>query len=350
MSKPVTMADQILRQLHRRKLAPAGRDLRNAIVAASRFILDREMSAFLADLSLAPFRCNPQRRLEIIDSLRRSSRLPHRVTWIEFDAVAFINRRVELGRKLFDFHGERPDYAMCPRMGFLLQEHQHLSTAIRVSSFAAVSNDDITTLGNQFQWAYSTTDDPLPWDADIDCGELACGIGDYRTPCVGVIYMKPIPDEDKTSVFGFTTHAMVVKETGILRSLFGFLSTLSDIPASTVKKRTEGGYVAGGQYHKYLEHSVVRLSLPYKTDRERLARKLIVAVRRRGHMVRGHWRVLAHCVKHLCRPGNHIWGVVDEQHGRCNICSVPRTWIDEHHRGDDSLGHVIHTYEVTHVS
>jgi len=359
MSKPATLADMLMRELYRPdSLLPAmaarsAPEIRDAITTANRFVLDGEMSSFLADLASVPFHGNRQRHPEILDSLRHSARLPHRITWIELDGLRFNKRLVELGYSKTISGQDLTTEDIIPVWGFLLEEHPKLPTAIKVSEFALMDKGEVFPITPGFHWAYSTTDDPPPWHIDLSGGSIGAGLIGYYTPCAGIVYTRPLQDEDKVQVKAggtvFTTHRLAIETTGVLRYMFAFLATLGDVPTITSQIAAKGGFVARGRYRKYLDHTVIRLSIPHRTSREKLARKLIVAARRKGHMVMGHWRVLSHLAERdLCQPGTHLWAVVDDQHGKCGICGVKRTRIDEYHRGDDSLGFVVHSYHITH--
>ena len=112
-----------------------------------------------------------------------------------------------------------------------------------------------------------------------------------------------------------------------LRYVWTFLSTINKIPlVSERPAECSHGFVARGSYHKFLNHNVITLHVPQRTDTRKLALKVLGdIIRRRAHQVRGHWRDDWHLPK-----GNKT------------------LWVPEHQRGDASLGFVTHDYAVHH--
>jgi len=68
--------------------------------------------------------------------------------------------------------------------------------------------------------------------------------------------------------------------------------------------------------------------------------KMSAVLRRRAHQVRGHWR--RDWRKPLLAGCEHVWN----EEIFCTLCGGHKLWIDEHQRGDASLGFVMHDYEV----
>ena len=113
---------------------------------------------------------------------------------------------------------------------------------------------------------------------------------------------------------------------GRLQSIFSFLSTLNKIPLVGIQEiKQSRGFVARGQYRKFLNHSIIHLNIPGKVDPFKIAHQVTADLRRRAHQVRGHWR--------------DDWR---KPKGNKSL------WIAEHQRGDTSLGFVVHDYSVTH--
>ena len=67
-----------------------------ALLGAKRFVLDEAMSAYTADLGLAPL-CSrrPHRQHEILDEMRKLARLPFKTTWLELNLRAYMRRAAE---------------------------------------------------------------------------------------------------------------------------------------------------------------------------------------------------------------------------------------------------------------
>lgn len=356
------LIDLLMRETMRpRSVITAGLDrspaaLRDTLLRARRFVLDESMSAFLADISTVPFATARARSPALIDSLRHGARLPHPVTWIEYDQIANRKRMMQLETKsisggLLDMQDQSP------RLGWLLEEHPQVPTAIKLSYFAEMDGNRMLVAPVPFSFVWQTTDDPLPWHADHRAARLSIGITEYDSKQVGVVFHHPVTREVSQQVIEqrhnapdtfWTTHYMIIESAGIMRHAIAFLATLNDIPIASREVRPSKGYIARGSHHKFLAHSVITLNVPERKQRLALAQKLVALARRRAHSVRGHWRLYQRG-EGLCFASEHEWGPQDDKgHASCARCSAWRTWIDEHERGDASLGYVTHEYRVQH--
>src|SRR4029077_3272975 len=108
-----------------------------------------------------------------------------------------------------------------------------------------------------------------------------------------------------------------------LRFIWALLAAVNDIPVGIKHVTPSKGYVARGRYRKFVEHSVISILIPKQRDPQVFAREIVAVSRRRAHMVRGHWR------RNWRSPDGKIW-------------------VNEHQRGDASLGFVLHDYSVEH--
>jgi hypothetical protein len=130
-----------------------------------------------------------------------------------------------------------------------------------------------------------------------------------------------------------------IKPSLLIRGLWALLATINDLPVKIEYVTPSKGYVARGQYKKFLAHSVIHLNVP-ESRWQKLLRATAVKVRKRAHQVRGHWRddwrqpLAKHC--------DHVY----DEHMRCKHCHGHKIWIAEHQRGDASLGFVTHDYEI----
>src|SRR5262249_26438650 len=59
---------------------------------ARKFVLDEKMSAYLCDLGQSIQRGGLRKRITAIENARHQARLPHALTWIEFDSPAYLER------------------------------------------------------------------------------------------------------------------------------------------------------------------------------------------------------------------------------------------------------------------
>lgn len=350
-----TLADAILKESYAKHTLigemverPIG-EIRNAITVAHRFVLDKPMSAFMADLSTAVYRTAHKK--ETLDSMRRSALLPHDVTWVEFDGREFRRRVVELGisRTLDDT--PLADLNEIPATwGMLMERHPRIPTAVRLSEF--VSGEPGSPGVMPVTQVWNSADAPLPW-ANVchKSGMIAHGVMGYICPYIGTLLPKRMPDSWKRRVVcngdGFDTHMMAVETAGITRYALAFLAALSEMPAtfSTVSTGGKKFYVRG-QYRRFLDHTVVRLNIPARRSTIKVARHLIASIHMRAHKVREHWRLYQRKADFACE---HLWGAVDDNnHAYCTRCPSWRTRIVEHVRGDASLGWVQHSYKVGH--
>jgi hypothetical protein len=319
--------------------------LASHIAQARKFVLDEGMSSFMADLGYASLNaCRTHaKRVEMIEGIRKMSRLPHATTWIEFDKQAHRRRVKEV------YHPEivaEPD-SVPDRSGWLLMQHPTLETAFMVlhctsHSWIMDKRFDIPNSG-QFAYAWTVDDTMPPWprhpiyhrdqpgrldDTEVErmispAGILS-GVLDYRSETVSIIaapHLSPKAAEvwDNASRWSFNPVGELAHD---LRYLWSLLSTLNELPTSSVEIKPDKGYVSRGRYRRFSEHTVVSLTVPVKRY-QTVAKRAIAIARRRGHQVRGHWRK-------------------DHWH------AGERIWIREHVRGDTSLGFVLHDYTVTH--
>lgn len=360
----LTLVNKLLRETYRphttlsRLTTRPMTDVRAALIRARRFVLDEPMSAFVADLAMSPFIANVARRPVALDAVRHGARLPHPTTWVELDGRAFRRRLIEIYPEAHDATGKVlvPGEEVPRTWGWLFEEHPRDPRAVRMSEFVIDEDDTGAPITPPFQWVWQTSDDPLPWaGACPRAGMIGHGIMGYECPQIGILNEPFVRERDmqivKLGEHGkpFRAHEMVLELGSAARYAMCLLATLNDVPATIARAEQSRGFVARGSYRKYLDHATVRLSVPARVDKHRLAAKLIAIARRRAHDVRGHWRLYQRGPGVLCEAYAHAWGAADDAgHARCGSCSAWRTWIPAHQRGDASLGYVVHDYSVTH--
>jgi hypothetical protein len=325
-------------------------EVRDKLIRARKFMLSRDMSAYLADLTNAAFMYSPQRALALIDAARRQARLPFPVTWIEYDCRARKRRSHEAYSNVqYPVSGALvTEGEIIPRVGWLLEQHPQIETAFKMTEFVDIEGTA------DFMMPFSPTwvcDDatvipwrPLSWD---DTGrarsEVATGVLGYVTDRVSIAGNVFTEFFERESRGGAMAHLM--KETiGELRVAVMLLATINDLPVSFDAVRPSKGYVARGQYRRFVEHSVIHLKVPAHRSLKTLAARALTNLRRRAHEVRGHFRIdWRQPPQALCQ---HDWQ--DAEHGalRCTICHGRKLHIRNHQRGDASVGYVMHDYEV----
>jgi hypothetical protein len=360
MKNPPTLADAcIATALDKRMAARSGDDnaemrgLLLKVAHARKFVLDDSMSKYLYDLSHTLLRGGLRKRIYQIENTRQLARLPHPLTWIEFNHRVFIERGRELGHKtvylgssVADVNYQRNNPHSPERRGWLLQQHPKIETAFIASeAFSSVVRPGHGLI-LPVSVAWCSDNLPLPWRTfDLLGGGfeelstlLLAGIPGYKSTQVGW-----------TCTFSEKLSTALIRESGpfgarpsmSVRDLWVLLATINDLPIKIEHVEPSKGYVARGAYKKFLAHSIIHLTVP-ETRWYKLIRKVATILRRRAHQVRGHWRVdwRARPIKGC----EHIWN----EDMICSKCSGHMLWIAEHQRGDASLGFVTHDYSVEH--
>lgn len=282
---------------------------------ARRFVLDEEMSTFSADLAHRPFEHVRSEAVghRLLDELRCMARLPHAITWIEYDNRARAKRAIEYGMTEID-------PLICPkRAGWLVMQHSEIDTAFIAtdcrSGISAAGMDNPQISGVAYQWR--SVDEPMIWNDNDTGGNAAAvltGFKEYRSKFAGAALS---PFHKYRVDVNFMSQGVGCE----LRYLWALLAAINDVPTEYEIVRPSRGYVSQGRYKKYMEHTIIHLKVPHKVPLKTLAAKTLAIARRRAHQVRGHWR------RNYRKPGERIW-------------------IKEHQRGDASLGFVLHDYSV----
>jgi hypothetical protein len=322
---------------------------RTAIMGARRFVLDDPMSTFLGVLSTQAFTktgIDLEVRKRIIENLRVGARLPHNAIWVEYNLRNCQAKSQELLGQPYN-PLETPKYE-----GWLLQQHPHLETAF----LAHIITHDPDTKHDEFYdtWTFPVAlawtadqDTILPWKALSFNGltrshsELLTGLMGYKTDRSAYVKsdMVAVPDNVKA-----ITHLMY-EWCGVLRRIWAFLSTINDLPVQVTEVRQPKGFVARGQYRKFLDHKTLTITVPQK-HYLKIARNALAMAHRRGGPVRGHFRIdFRHLPSPLCE---HEWIGVDDKHMECVNCKGRKIWIADFVRGDSSKGFVSHDYVVKH--
>lgn len=358
--KEGTLADHLIREwssrVYRSRIDRHGWIPRNTALAR-KFVLDTEMSAFVADLSYSvfPATSSSARIKAIVESTRASSRLPFPTTWIELDMKARTERSKQYGVYSTGFRGPE-------RIGWLMMRHpqnEHAFMACHCGSHSIDpsrrDDDALLPIPNAGTYCYVwvTDDSPLPWPTisiepfgkDL-IAQWLVGHLEY-TPFghrLGLMHSPYATKEFRAIVSTPQAINDVLREqAGDVRCLWAFLAALNDIPVLKTVIRPQHGHMTGGQYRRFVEHTVISLVMPTKITYRGLAQKVARAARRRAHPVRGHWRKDWRIMPAaLC---DHLW-MDESDHNVCTLCKGRRYWITEHQRGDASLGFVLHDYAV----
>jgi len=348
-------------------LKPA--ELRRKIQDARRFTLDDKMSSMLADLATQAFafidkdgkRQNHSLpvQLRAIEAMRTGARLPHKVTWIEYDLRETHKRLRRYAINGRDIYNEplTEDLSQIPaREGWLLEQHPQVDTAFRATLYTWNDSKDEDGFDCwQFPWAFvwNTTDDPLPWKtqhidvvrpdgspAKSTISDVVVGLFGYHTDHVGVQVCDYIRDSNRETQR--QANDLLKEWTGVMRRMWALLATINDLPVEFKEVKAARGFMAKRNYHRFLDHKTITLTIP-ASEYVKVARAAVAQARRRGHDVRGHWRKdWRNPPSILCE---HVW-TPTEHYNECSICKGRKLWIRDHQRGDASLGFVVHDYRV----
>lgn len=334
------------------------------LAAARKFTLDKAMSAYLADLTMAAW-ASPRAMksnkycLKLIDGVRKLARLPHELTWIEYDCHAKVQHSREAYPSYYDPEElKKPIYEK--RHGFLLERHPKVESAARLYSFFHFQTSKIPgrTEMKPVNWCWVSDDDvPMPFaieQVSIDdlrtiakqnfcsISSIATGVSNYHSDKVGI----QVTARSGRAWARQDVIRSLREEATVLRTVWALLATINDLPTSTSLIRPSKGYVARGRYRHFCEHSIVHLHVPEHRSLRTMAMRAVALIRRRAHMVRGHWR------KDFRKPGialcDHDYQASNNAVA-CKHCGRARIWIKDHERGDSALGFVLHDYSIEHA-
>jgi hypothetical protein len=350
--------------------------IRQAVIEARRFILDEPMSQLLAALASVPYDRvdSKEKKIEVLTSERRSSRLPYPKIFVQFDGKAFRRGLQAIAGDKKDLWGKEladPEDVIDP-VGWLIEQIDNL---VVLTEFFEIDNAVATV---PFSWMWTTRDatanafevcnekdlannsGALYSDFDCKAAQLATGMVGHIDPSIAIAYTNrggkaAIPARDRVTVkqegqSDFYTHALVGEMGGVVRYAFAFLSTLNEVPVRYERARPTAHYLSNGKRRTAVDVHHVRLILPNRTINYRqMARGIYHDIaHKKNHPVRGHWRMFCDSPSKMCiSEQEHVWGQADATgHADCIYCTASRTWIKDHRRGDEALGRVDHDYSV----
>src|SRR6185369_13271220 len=319
-----TVADLFLKDLwtnakHKNKDTA---EMRLKMMQANRFVLNDACSSFYADLGMSGFqyklRVSEDTKgvnIDRFEHIRSLARLPHKLMWYEWNNRIRLAREYELGaciggnKKpiLGEVQRVKPEDwldEIVQRAGLLLEQHPEQDTAFR-ALYVAYDPDakryKERTYGLPFWFQWTTDDSPLAWptlmagnkwpvgeyDGEfITVPALLSGLRTYEDGNIGLCafnnYVEPYPFMKVLQEF-----------MGELRYIFAFLATVNDVHYEFEPVKSNRVFRVGGSLKKGLDHSMVYLNLPNRKralPMEKYARSIFLNIRKRAHMVRGHWR------------------------------------------------------------
>jgi len=373
------------RKKHAMRLPPAVLPVqlkyRQRLKQARRFVLDDDAVRLVTQLQ------HEEKRHEHWAFL---ARLPYDYIWFEFRTVAKIEESKRLG-----FLGEQSiDYRhIPPQSGLLLYRddeasprwichcfcnHPEDSEDVLVASIALLfdpEGDPRTPVLGSAMWksptlslrpgfpkydCYWEPGRPIQADAEyILSGTMHADWRTYR--CAAIVdpwweaaYAKYANGQPPgaTVTLQDALDNDVREFASMLMWVMSLLFAINGLPKTTKPiNPTRVSYSSGGRLLPFFTHENLSITIPHE-EGLMLARKMLdKAARnaepqhRRWHEVRGHWRVIEFGKRtYLCR---HQPVMIESGLGICTRCELLVRWIPAHARGDEALGVVDKTYQVT---
>jgi len=351
---PPTLADACMTSMldPKYKFSANFRPLLQQVTRARKFVLDDAMSVYLADMTAALARGGLRKRVRALDNARQHARLPHALTWIEYNNWAFTDRYrtvmrhdMTVGKKLYRLGEPLPLDAVPPRMGWLLQQHDRIDSAFLMTEVRSSAMENHWVFVGPAAVAWSSDDGPIPWprlelrvEGGITPSEHATHMQGYINDRV---YMTEAWPRAEGAIKAMPDLIGAAQTSSAAAYYWLFLATLNDLPISIQPVSPNKGYMARGSYKTFLKHSIIHLTVPERAWRKTITKSLTM-LHRRAHQVRGHWR---RDWRHPLRAGCAHEFSADMI---CRHCDGHKLWIAEHQRGDASLGFVTHDYAVHH--
>ena len=372
MKEPPTLADALVAWSCHRHAEPTVAQHCRAMLPARKFVIDESMVRYWADMEVT-LTSKKRSMLTVLEAIRKQARLPHKLIWIEHDPRPYRDQTI----KKYGFI-KAPGARTVMRRGWLVEQHPSLETAFRCTEYNAHENmkkdleidligfawcsDDSTVVPwPQYQhpkpWRSQATGKkterteipdslmgaPAPEDYEWSDSEMLAGATGYITKQVHLI--DAVTPELRNALmkrfYNWDNPSFVWKHRASARALWLLLATINDIPITVEHIQPSKGYISRGSYKKFLAHSVVHLNVP-ETKWRKIIAKALIALRRRAHQVRGHWRKdWRHPLSRLCEHNFNDDMI-------CQRCGGHKIWIAEHQRGDASLGFVTHDYAIHH--
>lgn len=303
-------------------------DMRATLRKAQKFVLDAASSAKISDFSLAI--------AEDLDGARQAARPPYPVTWIEFDNLARFNRATELNiKRTINPAFNKGDQSPIPRVGWLIERHPTQHSAYKLSHVGDLSGDKVFV--TPWSWIWDVEGGPSPWEV-INVGEDG-----WSDDLVSHYHFGVNPQVSKTTTwFGWSygtprgatqlDERLASEFAGELRNAWGLLVALGALPSVDhavvrIENPNEPAPPVTIVKDKPVQPFVIRqvtLRIPRLRDINKVVTRCIEGARKRRHGVRGHWR-------HYRNADGDV---------------VRKVWIQDHERGDESLGRVEHSYRV----
>jgi hypothetical protein len=313
-----------------------------ALRKAQKFVFDLDSSRKIAEFSF-----------EIqndLDGARQAARAPYPITWIEYNNAERLRHAKTLG-----VHFVQND----PMDGFdpvqyagWLERHQTQHSAYRMTYVGDLGVQQGAKVNAGWRWdeaekgAYPLYVSSWGWMWDVEGKDLPWEpLALNIAPHLVNQYLFGIHElQSTTSHVGFCmsygrykethdTERLLLEFAGELRHVFGLLLALGSLPTidHTIVRIDNPNEQPVAEPRKVGDKTIlpfayrtVTLRIPRLRDPNKVVQRVLEGIRKRRHGVRGHWR--------------------NYRDAQGNV--VRRVWVNDHERGDASLGRVEHDYRV----
>jgi hypothetical protein len=259
---------------------------------ARKFVLDDAMSRYIADLTQHTLR--GRQRDARVGNFRQTARAPHALTWVEFNFKLYKDRTRELG--YFKVTSD-PDTDIPTRFGWLIEQHPHNPAAFRCVEIRSTVNVEGLAYVHSVALTWCCDNLPSPYRPYPDDKDNPNGAKDRLELHAHFTTVNP-GHQDRPGFTEMLTGNDYKSEAELRSRVFpmtppvtiwAFLATIDDLPVRYTEVRPDRGFMARGNYRKFLQHSIITLNVP-ETRWRRLTLKAATLIRRRAHQVRGFWR------------------------------------------------------------
>lgn len=322
------------------------------------FSLDEDAARLVAEMTSDPSKVN---QISIYKSL---AKLPFEHVWIEFPMQALVKRQNELTGRITAKEGTTERFAFLLQRGKSGTEEGEL---IYVSMVSETEENPVLYPITALFWEPGLSSDQLEYairilsknpDYDtffkdtnkwlVQSERLAWGLQDeFFAPLANSVLVIPeaqflshVKRGNYTKKhFSQLLEVGLTESLGFMRLLVATLAVINYVPVKLEPYRMPGKMRLGGNIKPFMSTSIVRIQIPNRKRRIRDVERTILAAyksHRKRHRVRGHWRVSNKS------HGDHWEMFIDYFSMKIKW----RRWINNHERGDATLGWVNQTYVV----
>lgn len=159
------------------------------------------------------------------------------------------------------------------------------------------------------------------------------------------LYWRRFCERDHERGFGVIAEA-VLEFCGVWKLVLSAMSMLNehDLYVSGQYRHGNKSRIIAGKVVPFVEYRTISLKLPRPWALNHAIKLIGESIPRRRHEVMGHW---AHRRGKGQEEGcTHVFVNMTENRQVCALCEYDRWWINEHERGDASIGVIVKNYDV----